>query len=132
MKKISPVSEDAIQSLTEMSQQIIKESVEQSLENRNEVAPHGPEAHRIVEAGLLFTHQMLLAALKSGQYDLLIDQADWAVNRLPHDNVQMPNLLVRLSRYRQSIINHLKPDYARQITPYVDVLIDRINQHLNA
>lgn len=131
MKKIESVSEDAVQSLTELGQQIIEETVDQSMENSDEVAHHGPEARRILEAGFQFTHQMLLAALKSGADDLLVDQADWAVNRLPHDNVQMPHLLLRLKRYRQAIINHLEPEHARQITPYVDALIDRINHHLN-
>jgi len=130
MKKINPVSEDAIQSITELSQQIIEEAVQQSLKNMDEVAHHGSDARRLIEAGFMFTHQMVMAAIKSGQDDLLIDQADWAVNRLPHDNVQLPNLLARLRRYRQSIINHLQPDYASQITPYVDVLIARINHHL--
>lgn len=132
MNKISPVSEEAVQALTELGPQIIAESVNQSLEIREEVAHHGPDARRLVESGFQFTHQMLLAALKSGEGDLLVDQADWAVNRLPHDNVQMPHLLARLGRYRQSIINHLEPDHASQITPYLDVLIARINQHLKA
>ena len=63
MKKIESVSEDAVQSLTEMGQQIIKETVDQSMENSDEVAHHGPEARKIIEAVFQFTHQMLFAFL---------------------------------------------------------------------
>jgi ferric-dicitrate binding protein FerR (iron transport regulator) len=113
-----------------LGRQIIEEAVSQSMEHNDEVVHHGTEARRLFESGFQFTHQMALAAVKSGQNDLLVDQAEWAVNRLPHDNVQMPDLIKRLKRYRQSVINHLKPDHASQVTPYLDLLIAEINSHL--
>lgn len=128
----SQLLKDAAQTLKDLEQEIIEEAVDQSMQYKSEVAHHGSDARHIIEQGFRFTHKMLISSVSTGQKNILEDQADWAVNRLPHDKVQLPNLIARLRRYRQTIINRLPEDQAKQVIPFLDVLITRIQDHLES
>ncbi|MCB2209629.1 hypothetical protein KQH62_01935 [bacterium] len=124
------ISKNAIQALEKKGDEILTDVINQSMQEQDEIAHHGEGVREILEKGMIFTHQMLLSALRTGQSDILVDQANWAVNRLPHDNIQLPNLIARLTRYRQAIINQLPGADSEQITPFLDILITSIQNHV--
>ncbi len=128
MKDLKPVSEETMNHFYAQQEGIIQESVRRSMSFLDEIEPHGENAKQVITSGYEFTLKMLAAAMETGELQLLDDQAAWAVQRLPHDNVSMPNLIKRLERLVNVISSKLNDGDSKEINLYVDYLIFKIKE----
>lgn len=123
VEKFYPISGEALESFKENSPEIIKNTVNRSLKREEEVNQHGKQARQILISGMEFTTKMLEAAMLTGEISLLEDVLIWAQDRLPHDQVTMDQVKVRLIIYREELIKIMPKKYSSKITPYIDYMI---------
>jgi hypothetical protein len=122
-KDLPAISPEALESFRDNSPAIIKETVARSLKREEEVSQHGDQAEKLITSGLEFTTKMLEAAMSMGELPLLEDELTWAKDRLPHDGVEMEHLLTRFKIYRDVVKENLPPEYADEITDFIDWMI---------
>jgi hypothetical protein len=121
--ELPAISVEALESFRENSQLIIKETVRRSLKREEEVSQHGDQAEKLITSGLEFTTKMLEAAMSMGEIPLLEDELTWAKDRLPHDGVEMEHVLTRFKIYRDLVGEKLPPEYATEVTGFIDWMI---------
>ncbi len=119
------ISEDALNAFRENQETIIDDTVERALAKREDVEHHGPDAERVIRAGLEYTSRMLDAVLTTGEAALMEQQLRWAQSRLPHDGVQPEHILSRLRIYRAVVQEVLPEKHAGEITRVLDWMIER-------
>ena len=124
------VSAQALASFRHNEQAIIARVAARSLERKNEVVQHGRKAEHLITSGIQFTTRMLDTAMALDEVALLEDQLAWALQRLPHDGVRPEHILNRLRIYAEVVEELLPSDHARQIAPFVDWMIARLNELL--
>lgn len=125
------ISPEALESFRENSQLIIKETVRRSLKREEEVSQHGDKAEKLITSGLEFTTKMLEAAMSMGEIPLLEDELTWAKDRLPHDGVEMEHVLTRFKIYRDLVGEKLPPEYATEVTGFIDWMIAHQKEIIN-
>lgn len=130
-EEFPPVSSEALKSFKEYSPQIIRNTVNISLKRTDEVAQHGDQARELLSTGMEFTTRMLESAMLMGEISILEDQLSWACDRLPHDGVALEHILIRLDIYREQIRDVLPEEYASEIIPYLDWMIEWQKEFLN-
>lgn len=123
VEEFHPISAEAIESFKENAPEIIKNTVNRSLKREEDVKQHGKQARQILTSGMEFTTKMLEAAMLTGEISLLEDVLIWAQDRLPHDQVTMDQVKVRLIIYREELIKRMPEKYSSTITPYIDWMI---------
>ena len=128
MIRLSNVSEESIEEFDRKIKAIIQDATGKSMAYQNEIVQHGEDAHRMIKMGFEFTAKMLRAAISTGEPAILDDQAKWAVSRLPHDKVSISNLIRRLNRMKRTIRQILSKNASKEIVPFVDYLIERIEE----
>jgi len=122
--KLPPISPEALASFHENRDTLIRETVTRSLKRDHEVLQHGEKAPKLLTIGLDFTTKMLEAAMSMGEVALLEDELKWAKDRLPHDGVEMEQVLHRFKIYRDVIQETLPLEYANEITAFMDWMIN--------
>jgi len=125
LKAISP---EAMAAYRYACPDLIKDTVAESLKETCNVEEFGEQAERIVTSGLVFTTRMLEAAMAMGSKIILKDEIEWAQDRLPHDGVDMMQVVCRIKILRRQIINRIQPALASEITAYVDWLLHLLAQ----
>jgi len=119
------ISVEALSAFRKASSVIIQETVARSLERKDELIQHGENSENLLTAGLEFTTRMLDAAMATGEIPLLEDELTWARERLPHEGVAPQHVLSRLRIYRDVVNEILAPEYAREVTQFLDWMISR-------
>jgi hypothetical protein len=128
LNNVSSISPEALESFRKLSDNIIKETVSRSLENKDEVSNHGDQAERILTIGLEFTTKVLDAAMSVGELPFLEDELLWAKDRLPHDGVMMEHILSRFKIYRDVVNEMIPVKYANEVNYFIDWMIARQNE----
>lgn len=118
----TPVSNEAVAAFRIGMPDIVAETVRRSLDT-TPVAQHGEKAPELLKAGLEFTTNGLHVAMLYGTVDLLAEQMNWAMERLPHDGVATEHVLARLEILRDVVAELLPADHARDALAYVDWMI---------
>jgi hypothetical protein len=131
MNKLNSVSSEALDAFTIVQNEIIQETVERSMEHTEEISQHGDRAHELLTSGMSFTVQMLVSAMQTGEPNLLDDQAKWASQRLPHDQVFPDQIIKRLVRMEEVVNEKMTESHANEITQYVQYLINRIKEYVD-
>lgn len=124
--RIPRMDESGLSEFAEKKAEIISEVVRRSLEFKSEVAQHGPTAKNVLGTGFAFTLDAIQAAMEFGEPKLLQHQIEWAVDRLPHDNVQPDHLSHRFKIFKEVIAESFSADRAKIIHAYFDVLIEEL------
>ena len=85
----------------------------------------------MLTTGLDFTTQALEVAMSLGDTSMLEYQLQWGIERLPHDGVQLADVLRRFQMLEQAIQAILLPQDAAQIEPYILWMIARQRELMN-
>lgn len=125
-EKLDPISSEAMEEFQENKEDIIRETVQMSLEREEEVAHHGEEAEKIIRQGIEFTTRMLESAMLVGEPLLLEDELTWAKDRLPHDGVALEHVHSRFLIYRERLQEKISPEHAPEILSYLDWMISHL------
>ncbi|MCK9151733.1 hypothetical protein [Methanobacterium alcaliphilum] len=128
--QFSPVSLETMNCFKKHAPEIIEKTVQISMKRKEEVIQHGNQAQKLLILGMQFTTKMLESALITGEISLLEDELKWAKDRLPHDDVTMKHVLVRLKIYRTQIMKTLPEECAIEIVPFIDWMIEWQETHL--
>ena len=119
-----PASAEALAAFRSAADVITQDTVRRALAYPDEVAQHGEEAPRLLSQGLFFVTKGLETALAFHTVELLADQMRWAMDRLPHHDVEANQVLHRLHLYKESVADHLSAAHAAEVNAYVDWMID--------
>ncbi len=126
IERLDPISSEAMEEFQTYKEDIIKETVHQSLGREEEVQHHGEEAEKLITQGIEFTTKMLESAMLVGEPLLLEDELNWAKDRLPHDGVALEHVLSRFQIYRQVVKDKISPEHAPEIVSYLDWMITQL------
>lgn len=121
---LSAIPPETLSAFQDKAPEIIKESVQRSLKNKNDIVQHGDEAEKLLKIGMEYITKMLESAMSVGEIFLLKDQLSWAFDRLPHDGVEMEHLLSRFNIYRDVVDEKLPKKHSHEINRYLDWMID--------
>ncbi len=120
------ISPQALKAFRAAAPEIIKETMQQSMRCKEDIAQHGDQAESLITAGLGFTTHMLDSVMAFGATALMTDELTWAADRLPHDGVTMQQVTNRLKIYRQIVIDKLSPGDSHEVAEYIDWMIVRL------
>lgn len=105
--------------------QIIDRTVERSLAYPEEVQHHGDEAATLLKIGLTFTTDMLITLMETQAEELVDDQLQWALRRLPLDGVQPQHVLHRFELYREAVAEIMPEPHQSEVAAVVTWLIEK-------
>lgn len=125
---LKPISEETARKLLAAIDEITNETVSRSMKYKDEIEQHGEKAFELLKNGMYFTFKMLFAAMQTGETGLLDDQAEWALSRLPHDNVRPVNIIKRLERMKTVVAEKMSREHTQEISPYIDYLIQKMSR----
>lgn len=122
------VSAESLLAFQNMSARIVEKAVDRSLKFTKEVEQHGEEAKAVITEGLEMTSKILESAMAVGETSLLLDQLNWAKDRLPHEGVTMEHVLHRFQIYAEVIDELLPEKNSNEIIPFIKWM----NKHIEA
>lgn len=93
---------------------------------RDTLSEPGRDAVGVVGSGMAMTHSVLAGILAAPSVQLIEDQLNWAKTRLPHDGVGVGTMIAGLRAMRVAVEECLTATSARQISPFVSWMIERL------
>lgn len=122
-RPLRPVSEVARTTFQDHRAALVDRTVEASLAFPEQLVDHGDDAREMLTMGLTFTTRSLETAITFGTVDLLADQLQWAMDRLPHDGFAPDHVLHRLQLLREALHETVTAVHAEKISPYIDWMV---------
>ena len=121
----TPVSSEVLKEFGEKKDEIMKQTLVSWI-NKSEM--QGLEINDISEkyrAGLVFTLDMLATAMMLNDPNLLEDQINWAVIRLPHDGISRTEMIENLLILREEVKSIMSMVNQKPVVVYLDWMIEK-------
>ena len=121
----TPVSSEVLKEFGGKKDEIMKQTLVSWI-NKSEM--QGLEINDISEkyrAGLVFTLDMLATAMMLNDPNLLEDQINWAVIRLPHDGISRTEMIENLLILRGEVKSIMSMVNQKPVVVYLDWMIEK-------
>lgn len=122
------VSAAAVASFQENRTKINELVVRRLLEEDREFDHLGDRAAQVLATGFEFTSAGIETCLKINDASLLVDQLQWARDRLPHDGISMPRMTENMKVYHQVILEVIPAPQNTEIAAFVQDIISAHQQ----
>lgn len=120
---LKPVSNRTQEVFLKNREQIIENTVRESIRNTSETGIPMETMERKVRNGFEMVHKILYSIMEFGSAALLTDQLDWAEKRLPHEGISPEQVLQDIKIFRKVTEKTVSEVQFSEIAPYFDFLI---------
>ena len=117
------ISSEAQSAFKQNHTKIIDTLVAKLLKEPGQFDHLGDQAESILRTGFEFTSSSLEACMRVNDASLLIDQLRWAKDRLPHDGIEMEQMIKNLQVYCEVISEILPENYSSGIVELIQNMI---------
>ncbi len=117
------ISPDARQAFKQNQTKIIDTLVARLLAQPGAFDHLGNQAEQVLKNGFEFTANTLDACMQVNDISLLVDQLNWAKDRLPYDGISMERMKKNLDSFCQVISEFIHPPLDNEIIGLVQSMI---------